>query len=132
MKFTLDARPGVNLIRAYSASELRIGEKIVVGSCIVTADTLITDWPPAALDELSVAQLQPLLALAPQIVLLGATDRVMDAPADVRRAFALQGVALEMMDLGAACRTFNILVQEERRVAAALFLKKGPLQKKAT
>jgi uncharacterized protein len=132
MKFTLDARSGVNLIRAYSASELRIGERIVVGSCIVTADTLITDWQPTAPDELGVAQLEPLLALAPQIVLLGAPEGCSAAPTSVRAVLASQGIALEVMDLGAACRTFNILVQEERRVAAALFLKKEPPEKKAT
>jgi len=126
MKFTLDARAGVNLIRAYSASELRIGEQIVVGSCIVTADTLITYWQAGAPDELDLVQLEPLLALAPQIVLLGAPAQCGAAPASLRSVLAQQGIALEVMDLGAACRTFNILVQEERRVAAALFLKKEP------
>jgi len=132
MKFTLDARPGVNLIRAYSASELRIGERIVVGSCIVTADTLITDWRPAAPDELGVSELEPLLALSPQIVLLGAAAGANTAPPSVRALLASQGIAWEVMELGAACRTFNILVQEERRVAAALFLKKMAPEKKAT
>src|ERR1700722_1532843 len=124
MKFTLDARAGVNLIRAYSEYELRIGERIVVGSCIVTADTLITDWQATAPDELDLVRLEPLLALAPQIVLLGAPAELSAAPASLRAALAQQGIALEVMELGAACRTFNILVQEERRVAAALFLKK--------
>jgi uncharacterized protein len=124
MKFTLDTRPGVNLIRAYSASELRIGERIVVGSCIVTADTLITDWQPTAADELGVGELAPLLALSPQIVLLGTAAGAIAAPPSVRALLASQGIALEVMELGAACRTFNILVQEERRAAAALFLKK--------
>jgi len=126
MKFTLDARTGVNLIRAYSERELVIGERIVVGSCIVTADTLITDWQARAPDELDLGKLAPLLALAPQIVLLGAPAQCSAAPANLRAVLALQGIALEVMDLGAACRTFNILVQEERRVAAALFLEKEP------
>lgn len=122
MKFTLDARSGVNLIRSYSASELRIGERKVVGSCIVTADTLITDWQPGAPEQLARALLEPLLALAPQIVLIGSLENWVVAPTDARAAFASHGMALEVMELGAACRTFNILVQEERRVAAALFL----------
>jgi uncharacterized protein len=132
MKFTLDARAGINLIRAYSASELRIGERTVVGSCIVTADTLITDWQARAPDELGLVELEPLLALAPQIVLLGAPAHCSAAPANLRSVLAQQGIALEVMDLGAACRTFNILVQEERRVAAALFLEKESPEKKAT
>jgi uncharacterized protein len=132
MKFTLDARSGVNLIRAYSQSELRIGARIVVASCIVTADTLITDWPATAPEELGTLELEPLWALQPQIVLLGALPGSRATPSSVRAAFAAQGMALEVMDLGAACRTFNILVQEERRVAAALFLTKEPPEKKAT
>src|ERR1700681_2063501 len=115
MKFTLDARSGVNLIRGYSASELRIGERVVVRSCIVTADTLITEWKPAAPGEMSCGDLAPLLALNPQIVLWGASKREQAPSMSVRAAFAQRAVALEVMDLGAACRTFNILVQEERR-----------------
>jgi uncharacterized protein len=122
MKFTLDARPGVNLIRAYSANELRIGAMTVVKSCIVTADTLITDWPSAADAHAGPLDLEPLLALRPQIVLWGASRREQAPTASVRAALAAQAVGLETMDFGAACRTFNILVQEERRVAAALFL----------
>jgi uncharacterized protein len=132
MKFTLDARPGINLIRAYSAEELRVGERIVVASCIVTADTLITDWRPAAPGELSAQDLEPLFALEPQIVLLGIDSMPRAVPASVRGAFAARQIAFEVMELGAACRTFNILVQEERRVAAALFLKEVAGQKKAT
>jgi uncharacterized protein len=45
------------------------------------------------------------------------------ASAAVRDEFARRGVGLEVMQLGAACRTFNVLVQEERRVLAALFLR---------
>jgi uncharacterized protein len=122
MKFTLDARAGVNLIRAYSAGELRIGERIVLTSCIVTADTLITEWHCAAPAQMTARDLEALLALEPQIVLWGAAVREQAPPRSVRAALAAQAVGLEAMDLGAACRTFNVLVQEERRVAAALFL----------
>jgi uncharacterized protein len=132
MKFTLDARSGVNLIRAYSARELRIGERIVVRSCIVTADTLITDWNAASPAKLSAHQLEPLLALDPQIVLVGMVSIPCAVPLSTRSAFAARQIAFEVMDLGAACRTFNILVQEERRVAAALFLEGAAGQKEAT
>jgi len=132
MKFTLDARSGVNLVRGYSPSELRIGERVVVRSCIVTADTLITDWQAAAVAQLSIDSLEPLLALDPQIVLVGTGSIARALPTDIRAVFAARQMAFEVMDLGAACRTFNILVQEERRVAAALFLEEAAEQKKAT
>jgi len=71
---------------------------------------------------MSARELEPLFALRPQIVLWGAALREQAPPAQVRALLAAQAIGLEAMDLGAACRTFNILVQEERRVAAALFL----------
>lgn len=123
MKFTLEAAPGVNLIRSYSAEEVRIGEHSIRSSCIVTADSLITDWEPATLDAVTADHLEPIMALRPELVLLGTGARQRFAPSFIRAAFVARGVGLESMDLGAACRTFNILVQEERRVAAVLFLR---------
>jgi uncharacterized protein len=123
VKFTLEPGSHAYLIRGYSATEIRIGEQRVDRSCIVTADRLITDWEPASFDELTAAHLEAIFALSPELVLLssGATQRFA-APA-VRAAFAQRRVGLEVMQLGAACRTFNVLVEEERQVAAALFLR---------
>jgi uncharacterized protein len=123
MKFTLEGSSGVNVVRSYSAEEIRIGEHSIRSSCVVTADTLISNWPPATLDDLRINHLEPIFELRPELVLLGTGARLRFAPADIRAAFGARGIGVESMDLGAACRTFNILVQEERRVAAALFLK---------
>jgi uncharacterized protein len=123
MKFTLENNPNLNFIRAYSAEELTIGEHSIRSSCIVTASALIAQWPPATLDELQVNHLEPIFELQPELVLLGTGARQRFPSAEIRAVFMAQRIGLEAMDLGAACRTFNILVQEDRRVAAALFLK---------
>jgi uncharacterized protein len=123
VKFTLEAGAAAHLIRGYSDTEIRIGERSVHGSCIVTADQLLTDWGPASFAEFGAAHLATLLALAPEVVILGTGMSQQFAPAALRDALAQRGVGLEAMQLGAACRTFNVLVQEERRVAAALFLR---------
>jgi uncharacterized protein len=122
MKFTLEASSRVNLIRGYSPQEIRIGNQRLTTSCIVTADTLITQWEPASFADLEPRHLQAVLELKPEVVLLGTGPTQKFPPAALRAVFAANGMGLEVMDLGAACRTFNILVQEERRVAAALFL----------
>jgi uncharacterized protein len=122
MKFTLENSSRVNLVRAYSRAELRIGEELVRSSCIVSADRLITDWPPARFDALKPEHLQAIFELEPEVVLLGTGERQRFPRADVRAAFAARRVGLEVMHLGAACRTYNILVQEERHAVAALFL----------
>ena len=123
MKFSLENNASVNVIRSYSSEELRIGEHSIRSSCIVMADALIANWPPASLEELQLNHLEPIFELRPELVLLGTGARQQFAPAPIRAAFTTQRIGLEAMDLGAACRTFNILVQEDRRVAAALFLK---------
>jgi uncharacterized protein len=123
MKFTLEGGAQPNLIRGYSASEIRIGERSVTRSCVVSAAQLITDWEPQNFDELAPEHLDVVLALEPELVLLGCGATQRFAPAAVRAALAQRGIGLESMQLGAACRTFNVLVQEERRVAAALFLR---------
>lgn len=122
MKFTLESSSRVNLVRAYSRAELRIGEERVRSSCIVSADRLIADWPPVRFEALLPEHLPAIFALEPEVVLLGTGERQRFPPAEIRAAFAARGVPLEAMDLGAACRTYNILVQEERHAVAALFL----------
>ena len=122
MKFTLEGGSRANLVRGYSPQGIHISDKRLTASCIVTADTLITDWEPQSFAELQAAHLERILALQPEVVLLGTGPTQRFPPAGVRAAFAARSVGLEVMDLGAACRTYNILVQEERRVAAGLFL----------
>ena len=122
VKFTLEPPSQANLIRGYSDTELRIGEQRVHRSCLVTAERLITDWPPATFDELAPAHLESIFALSPELVLVGTGPRQRFASPEVRSEFARRRIGLEVMQLGAACRTFNVLVQEDRKVLAALFL----------
>lgn len=123
VQFTLEQAAPANLIRGYSDTALRIGVQQVDRSCIVTATRLITDWEPQAFAELLPAHLEAIFALEPELVLLGTGPAQRFAAAPVRAEFARRRVGLEVMQLGAACRTFNVLLQEERRVAAALFLR---------
>lgn len=123
VQLTLEPPGESNLIRGYSDSELRIGAQRITGSCIITAKELITAWEPQRFDQLRPQHLEPIFALAPELVLLATGMHQQFADAELRGAFAVRRVGLEVMSLGAACRTFNVLVQEERRVAAALFLR---------
>jgi len=123
VKFTLEAGAAANLIRGYSDNEIRVGTHSVRGSCIVTADTLIAQWEPASFAQLLPAHLEPILALAPDLIVLGTGPSQQFPSTQIRALLAARGVGLEAMALGPACRTFNVLVQEERRVAAGLFLR---------
>jgi uncharacterized protein len=123
VQFTLEPPSQANLIRSYSASELHIAAQRITASCIVTASELISVWEPQSFAELLPAHLEAVFALRPELVLLATGTTQHFASLAVRAAFVQRRIGLEVMELGAACRTFNVLVQEERRVAAALFLR---------
>src|SRR5437868_11350654 len=94
MKFTLEASSRINLIRSYSSHEIRIGEQHLRASCIVTADKLVTDWAPASFAELRLEHLEAILALQPELVLLGTGPTQRFPPAEIRAALAARGVGL--------------------------------------
>ncbi len=123
MQFTLDARGDINVVRAYAAGEIRVGERIVRSNCLLAAHTLIESWGPQSAQELAAEHLTSVFELEPQLVLLSTGSVHVIPSASVRSTFASRGVGLEAMTLGAACRTYNVLVQEERRVVAMLFLR---------
>ncbi|HTY94457.1 MAG TPA: MTH938/NDUFAF3 family protein [Steroidobacteraceae bacterium] len=121
MKFTLDSRTDVNLIRGYGPGEVRIGERVQRSPCVITSRSLILDWPARDVATLCAQDLEVIFALKPDVVLLGTGARQTLPAAGIRQEFLRRAIGLEVMDLGAACRTYNILVQEDRSVAAALF-----------
>lgn len=122
MKFHLDAPGGVNLVRGYGPGRLRIGEQTHTTSVIVTASTVIERWRPATAEQITAADLEPLLGLAPDVVLLGTGERQQFPDPAVLRLLYEQRIGVEVMDTSAACRTFNVLVTEGRPVAAALIV----------
>jgi uncharacterized protein len=109
-----------HLIRAYERGRIRIGDRWLAGNVIVAPDRLIEEWRVASLADLSIEDLEPALALQPQIVLLGTGADVVLPDVDLMAALAARAIGLEIMSTPAACRTFNVLVHERRRVAAAL------------
>jgi uncharacterized protein len=122
MKFTLDRPATRHVVRGYAPGTLRIGEQEYSRSVIVTAQTLVTDWRPQRMAELVIADLEPVLALRPVVLLLGSGARQVFPPQELLAHLYAARVGVEVMDTGAACRTYNVLVGEGREVAAALFI----------
>jgi uncharacterized protein len=122
MKFTQQSPAGINLIRRYGADFVVIGDEEVRRSCLVSAAALVRDWPPRGLDELGTGHLAAIFELAPEVVVLstGATQKFPRAA--LRAEFATRRIGLEVMEVGAACRTYNVLVGEERKVVGAILL----------
>ena len=122
MKLQIEKPAGTNLVRSYGQGQLRIGERLHSTSLIVTATTIIAPWRPMTASELTAADLEPLLGLAPEVVLLGTGARQQFPDAQVLRILHAQRIGVEVMATAAACRTYNVLVTEGRSVAAALIV----------
>jgi uncharacterized protein len=122
MKLSLDVPARTNVIRAYSPGELRVGEAIYRSSLIVTATTLPESWRPARMDDLQPTDLEPIVALRPAVLLIGSGASQQFPDRAVLAALYAARIGFEIMDTGAACRTYNVLVAEGRDVAAALML----------
>jgi uncharacterized protein len=122
VKLTDETQPGTNFVRAYSASEIRVGETVLHRSCVLRVDRLIADWRPQTVGELTLADLDVVLGLDPEIVVLGTGTRQRFPAPELLASILARGVGCEVMDTGAACRTYNVLVSEDRRVVAALLL----------
>lgn len=120
MRFTQDLSSGLNLIRAYDGGELRINEHIYRGAVILSASTLLSQPQIQRLDELIGIDVAQILALEPELVLLGTGERQSFPAPSFGAQFLRAGIGFEVMDTGAACRTFNVLVAEQRRVVALL------------
>lgn len=122
MKLQLEHPADTNLVRSYGPGRLRIDERTYSTSLIVTATAIIAPWRPTTAQTLTAADLEPLLGLAPEVVLLGTGARQQFPDVAVLRILHEQRIGVEVMDTSAACRTYNVLVTEGRNVAAALIV----------
>jgi uncharacterized protein len=122
MRFTQDSTSGVNVIRSYAPGELRVNEDIYRNTVILDASTVLTEPNARNSDELGGIEAARIFALQPELVLLGTGARQVFPAAAFGAQFLRQGIGFEVMDTGAASRTFNVLVGEQRRVVAILFL----------
>ncbi len=121
MKLTLENPSPTNVVRGYGDGEIRIGETRVTSSCLVAARTLIADLRPRNPAGLELDDLETLFALQPEVAIVGWAGGQFLMPPRQRRWFLERGIGIEVMELGAACRTYNVLVQDGRPVVALLF-----------
>ncbi|HKL77440.1 MAG TPA: Mth938-like domain-containing protein [Gammaproteobacteria bacterium] len=113
---------GANLVKGYGPGELRINDEPYSEPLVLLPESLWQGWLPARSAELSADHLEPLLAAGIEVLLIGTGDHLVFPDPAITAPLVNNGVGVETMDTAAACRTFNILMSEDRHVAAALFL----------
>jgi uncharacterized protein len=119
----LDVTPLVakdrQVIESYGASGFRVSGNSYSGAILVLRHAT-QPWPVAAIADISAASLAPVIEAGVQILLLGCGQHMQLVPPVLRQELRAHGVVIDAMDTGAACRTYNVLLAEDRRVAAAL------------
>lgn len=134
MQFSQELNHTSYSIRSYSAGEISISapfdqtleqpefpaEEVLTESFIMTPSQLIRNWPPQTVAEICANHLETVAELGPEVLIIG-TGVSLEFP-DVRLTYDLmdKGIGVEVMDTAAACRTYNVLMHEGRRVALAL------------
>lgn len=120
MDITPVATAGRQIIERYAPSGFRVSGVIYHGPVLVFPDLTVA-WDAMNARDVTWETLAPVIEHGGvQILLLGLGRSTSAMPAALRTALRTAGIALEAMDSGAACRTYNVLVAEDRRVAAAL------------
>ena len=120
MKLHSETRSGINFITACDGAFVLVNETRHATPLIVLAQQLIATWQPTSFDALAAEHFTALAELGVEIVLLGTGAKQRFPHPRLSRTLMEKRIGLEVMDTGAACRTYNILVSEGRSVAAAL------------
>lgn len=122
MRFTEDASTAINIIRGYGSGEIRINEQSIRDAVIISATSLLIEAGLRSVADLGAAQHARIRSLEPELVLVGSGPRQSFPDNSFGAQFLRENIGYEVMDTGAACRTFNVLVSEGRRVVAVLLL----------
>ena len=123
MQVTKDFGTSRYLISAYGEGYIRINKQEYRQNLILTPARIIENWCDCGPEMLGVDHFSPLDNDGLELILLGTGSKLVFPPAPLMQHFLCKKIGFEVMDLGAACRTYNVLLAEGRQVAAAILLK---------
>lgn len=109
-------------LRAADGRSAKVNDRVLTRSFFLSPSVLQADWAPSDIVALTPEDLAPLLALQPEVILLGTGERQVFPSAAVLAAGLTCGIGIEVMTNAAAARTFNVLAGEARKVVAAFLI----------
>ena len=122
MELNLERPRDYLFVRKADAHTVTVVDRPFTASIILARDKVIDDWGVSDVMEMAPKDAEPILALQPDVVLLGTGERQQFPSQAVLAAFLQRGVGVEVMDNAAAARTWDILASEGRNVVAAFIL----------
>lgn len=122
MKLHLTTAENQHLITGYGNAYIEVNKQKYAQHLIVMPEILILDWQATDFASLSAAHFEVLIELKPEVVLLGTGEKHLFLHPKIVQKLSANNIPLECMTTAAACRTYNILMSEGRKVAAALLI----------
>ncbi|WML90529.1 Mth938-like domain-containing protein [Thiothrix lacustris] len=122
MKFSEDMGGASYRITGYGEGWVRVNQDKLTNSFLIGPQALISDWQPQSIQTLQPEHLQALFDIGAEVILIGTGENQHFPTPEIWKALVQHGVGFEVMTTAAACRTYNVLLSEARRVAAAFFL----------
>ncbi|KZC37267.1 MULTISPECIES: Mth938-like domain-containing protein [Rhodanobacter] len=122
MDLSLERPEGFLYVRRVGARGVTLIDRELTCSFLLAPDRAVENWPVTAADALDASHVEALLALQPELVLLGTGERQAFPAAAFLAGFLRKGIGIEVMDNAAAARTYNLLAGEGRRVIAGFIL----------
>jgi uncharacterized protein len=122
MDLSLDLPDGYLFVRRVDARSVTLIDRELADSFLLAPDRAIEHWPVDTATALGADDVATLLALQPELVILGTGAKQVFPAAEFIAGFLRKGVGIEVMDNAAAARTYNLLAGEGRRVVAGFIL----------
>lgn len=126
VKLQPDRSEGVNIVTRIDPAAIWVGGVAHAHSILLPWAGDVQRWPPASFAQIAAADFDRILPLQPELVILGSGARLRFVAPALLRGLIESGTGVETMDTAAACRTYNVLAGEGRRVLAALLLETPP------
>lgn len=121
MKFVREPGSAVT-VRHVEQGKIKIGNEELIDNVVLFRDEIRRGWQPKDINNPTSQDLSELIAEKPEVIIFGTGWHTRLPPRELVFALARDGIGFEMMDTPAACRTFNVLVSEDRDVAAVLII----------
>jgi len=120
MEFNLELPQNQFFIRSVSEEGICVHKDYYTSPFIISGERIVPDWGVESVDDINEESLQKIFDLQPEVILIGTGKTQVFLPPATQVHFFRHNFGFEVMTTDAACRTFNVLVSEGRRVVAAL------------
>ena len=114
--------PDQHTIQSYGDSQITVNNTLYCDSLIISREIIISPWLIHSVQELTEATLQPIIELQPEVIIIGHNQTGAQVPMMLVQYLSKQRIGIECMSVGAACRTFNVLLGEQRAVVLGMVL----------